>query len=311
MLTRCRKLRERARFWLAPKFARWIVKMSVLPSRKYLQQKLPFSCLVDNSVIASSVTHETGWISTGVSMWGPHEIETGHIARVPVRSADNSTEIYRNTTYLAGIAHLASEGRLKLCTSVELNDERMRQPLGRYSGYGVLDHNLFGKVKLELVGPQGIPRVFTAETLRAEHLRTAQLARINSANDPIFHGLVKRLGQKQSLDAWHWLTAERQGLSCFLTMDFKFRRSVERWKSFEPFASMKSRVLTPEELGRELGLIPVPPHLFSYTDASFFVRSDLYMPSERRRPVSGCRSEPYDQKLRSDDGKFLQNAEKT
>jgi hypothetical protein len=72
-------------------------------------------------------------------------------------------------------------------------------------------------------------------------------------------------------------------------MDFKLRRAVERGATKEPLASLKTKILTPEELGRTLGLVPLRPHFFSYTDASYPVRADLSMPGGKRRPGSSYR----------------------
>ena len=220
-------------------------------------------------------------------MWGPHEVDTGYMARVPVHTDENETEIYRNTTYLSGIAHLGKAGRVRLCTSAELHDETWRKPGGMFRGYGYMDHSLFGNVTLEcidkleggwMLAPGG------------PSLQEQQQRRIKSSDDPLFKALLKRLGEKQNLDAWHIRTAEKHGMFCFLTMDFKLCRTVERWKGYEPFKSMKTKVMTPEEFGRAFEIIPVPPRLHSYTDASFFVRPDLHMPGEKRRPRSAYRA---------------------
>lgn len=213
-------------------------------------------------------------------------MNTGYAARVPVYSADNTSEVYRNVCYLAGIGHLAKAGFIQLCTSAELDDERMRQPSGRFTGYGYFDHSVLRDVHIECIdslvggwvmGPGSPP------------LRDQQQQRIRNSGDPLYQALVNRLGDKQNLDAWHIRTAEKYEMFCVLTTDFKLRRTVERWKDYEPFKSMKSCVMTPEEFGQKFGILPVPPHIHSYTDASFFVRSDIHMPGEQRRHVSAYR----------------------
>lgn len=120
--------------------------------------------------------------------------------------------------------------------------------------------------------------------------KAQQTDRINRSGDELHSHLVKELGPKHSQDAWHFRTAEHCGLYGFLTTDFKFRRQVGGRIKREPLRSMAARVLTPEEFAKELGILALPPFLFSYTDASFFVRADLNMPGGRRRPVTAYKS---------------------
>ncbi len=274
---------EHLRFKYGPPIVRRLVHWSTFQARRKLPVDPPLGILIDNSVLGNAVTHESAWVSTGPKMWGPHEIDTGYMARVPVHTDENESTIYRNLTYLSGITHLGKADKLRLCTSAELRDETWRKPTGMFQGYGYFDFSIFGDVKLEcideleggwMMAPGG------------PSLEEQQQRRLRNKIDPLFHALVNRLGPKQNLDAWHITTAERHGLFCFLTMDFKLRRSVERWKDYEPFKSMKTRIMTPEEFGREFELIPFPPRLHSYTDASFPVRTDLHMPGEKRRRLS-------------------------
>ena len=68
-------------------------------------------------------------------------------------------------------------------------------------------------------------------------------------------------------------------------MDFKLIRTVEAQAGAGPVRSLKTKVLTPESLANHIGLMRFPPHLFSYHNASFFVRSDMSMPTAKRRPL--------------------------
>ena len=68
-------------------------------------------------------------------------------------------------------------------------------------------------------------------------------------------------------------------------MDFKLIRTVQAVANVEPVKSLRTRVMTPIDLGRWLGLRPVHPHILSYDGASFFVRSDLHSASGKRRPL--------------------------
>lgn len=287
LINSIRGLPEHLRFKYGPQVVQRLVHWSTFRARKKLPVEPTLGILVDNSVCANAVTHETTWISTGPKMWGPHEIDTGYMARVPVHTEENDSKIYDNLTYLSGIVHLGKIGRLRLCTSAELRDETWRKPSGMFRGYGYFDFSLFGDVKLECIDKlQGGWMMGGG----APSLQEQQQARLNNSGDELYEALLNRLGPKQNLDAWHIRTAEKHGLFCFLTVDFKLRRTVERWKDYEPFRSMKTKVMTPVEFGKAFELIPVPPRLHSYTNASFFVRSDLHMPDEKRRPRSAYRS---------------------
>ena len=75
------------------------------------------------------------------------------------------------------------------------------------------------------------------------------------------------------------------GLFCFLTMDFKLIKTIEAHARATPVRSLTTRVLTPKQLEGVIGLMRFPPHLLSYHNASFFVRSYLSMPEGKRRPL--------------------------
>jgi len=286
-IDRVRNIPEHLRFKYGPHVVNRLVSWSTFQARKKLPIDPPLAILVDNSVLGHAVTHESGWVSTGPKMWGPHEVDTGYMARIPVHTDNNETEIYRNLTYLSGIAHLGKIGRIRLCTSAELRDETWRKPSGMFRGYGYFDFSLFSDVQLECIDRLEGSWILVPG---GPSLQEQQQRRINSSNDSLFKSLLNRLGEKQNLDAWHIRTAEKHGMFCFLTMDFKLRKTFERWKDYEPFKSMNTVVMTPEEFSRAFDIIPVPPRLHSYTDASFFVRSDLHMPGEKRRPRSAYRA---------------------
>lgn len=287
-IQRLRAYREHLRFKYAPRLAGWLVEKSTFRACAMLRRSGPLAILVDNTVLHHAVTHETTWVTTGTSNWGPHQIETGYAARIPVHAAESDSREYRNVKFLPGIAHLAKIGLLTLHSSAELLDEQFRQPTGRYRGYSYFDFSIFGDVPIksidDFVFPTMGPSYFNLPSAAEQ-----QRARLDQANDGLHAALVERLGPRNSQDAWHIRTAEAHGLFCFLTMDFKLKRTIEALAKKEPVKSLRTRVMTPEELGLQLGLIPVPPHLLSYNDASFFVRSDLCWPDGKRRPLSSYR----------------------
>lgn len=241
--------------------------------------------LVDNTVLFHSITHESAWIPTGKTKWGPHDIDTGHSARIPVRAAHDESREHRNIRYLPGIAHLARQGKLSLMSSGELWIERLYQPTGRFSGYGYFDLDLFKDVEIPLVdkipdmqiGPSwlGLPSV--------EEARDQRLAQ---SIDRLFRSLVSELGPNNSQDAWHIRTAEVNEMFCFLTMDFKLLKTLQARSTSDPVRSLRTRVLTPEQLGSYLWLAPVNPIILSFEDANSPIRPDLHWPdSKRQKPM--------------------------
>lgn len=275
------------RFKYAPRLANWIVARSTDRARAKLAQFSRIKVLVDNTVLYHAVTHETAWFSTGPKIWGPHEIDTGYSARIPVHAANSESREYRDVRYLAGIAHLCRSGCLDLYTSAELEDEKLRQPSGRYRGYGYFDHSLFSGLEIKSIDGFVFPEMGPT-FLNLPSAGDQQRKRLEAnKHDPRYSALVQRLGSSNSQDAWHIYTAEKHDMFCFLTMDFKLIKTVAAQSRSAPLKSFKTFVLTPEDFGKRFGMLPVPPHILSYNDASFHVRSDIPMPIGKRRPLKG------------------------
>lgn len=276
--------KEELRFKYFPRVVDSLIHLSTIGARFDLKRSPSIAVLVDNTVLSHAITHETGWISTGIKKWGPHDVETGYSARIPVYPESDTREPYRNITFLPGIASLARRNAISLKTSAELAAERFRQPIGRYTGYGYFDFNIFQGISFENV--DGLfplhmgPGYIEPQTSDAQKQR----ARLARSNDELYQALVQRLGNKNSQDAWHIRTAEKHGLFCFLTMDFKLRRRIENFKSDVVFQSLRTKILTPEELGCILKLIPISPRLLSYHNARSPVRADLSSIEGQRRP---------------------------
>lgn len=275
---------ERLRFKHGPAMADAALSLSTLRARARLSRIGPLSILVDNAVLFHAVTHETAWVSTGTTKWGPNDVETGYAARIPVRRKDGTSREYSNVSFLAGIAHLARHGRLSLFTSGELDVERFKQPAGRFSGYGIFDYNLFAGIDMKRA--DGVPdMVFGPRWMNLPSLAEQQRERLERSSNPLYLALVKQLGPKNNQDAWHIHTAEKHGMFCFLTMDFKLCKIVEARQHQELIRSLRTKVMTPLQLGKYLRLFPVDPRFLSYTNASYPVRADLHWPDgERRRP---------------------------
>lgn len=270
-------------FWFkrAPRIAKWYLQAATWRARGKLRGN-PIRILVDSNVLGHGVTHETTWVSTGTKKWGPHDIETGYAARVPFHSRDDQSDVYPHIKQLPAVAHLARSGAISLLTSGELQDEQFRQPGGRYSGYTYFSYSIFNDIPIERIDGFVFPTLGPS-SLGLPSAKEQQQDRLAQSNDELYHSIAQKLGPKQNLDAWHIRTAEVHGLYCFLTMDLKLRRSVKQKMHLEPFRSLRTKVMTPLELGEHLGLWPTPPRFLSYNGASFFVRPDLNMPNSRRR----------------------------
>lgn len=274
-------LLDRFRMRYGPKAVEALVSLSTFAARRQLSRRKPMNILVDNTVFAHAVTHETAWISTGISKWGAHEIETGYSARIPVRHNDQTRE-YLNVQYLAGIAHLARRGYLSLMTSSELALEQWWQPMGRFRGYGIFDFSLFSGIKFRSIN--GLPPVVLGpQWMGLPSLKEQMQERLFQSDDPLYRGLERLLGIKNNQDAWHIRTAEVHGMDCFLTMDFKLCKTLDQRRNQEPIRSLRTKVWTPMQLGKCLGLIPVDPVLFSYNKADCLVRPELHWPNSQRR----------------------------
>ena len=272
----------------APKVTNWIVARSADRARQRLLATGAVSVLIDNTTLHHAITHETAWIPAGSKPWGPHSIDTGYMARVPVHSRSSDALVYRNVCYLAGIAHLARQGLVKLHTSAELLDEQFRQSVGRFIGYGLFDLNLFGGLEIKSIDGHVFSRRDPYSQNQQSHAEQ-QRARLKSReSDPTYAAMLDHLGRKKNTqDAWHLLTAERHAMFCFLTMDFKFRENIRAQIKSSPLNSFRTIVLTPEEFGRTFSLRPIPPRLLSFNGDRVPVRSDLAMPAGKRRPRNG------------------------
>lgn len=281
---RWRAQMEHWRFRFGPRAAEWLIGLSTWAARARLGSD-PITVLIDNNVLGHAVTHETTWIDTGTKKWGGTiDVPTGYAARIPVYASDNTSREYANIKYLPGIARLARDGYVRLCTSAELGDEQFRQPMGRFRGYGSFDYSIFRDIQIESLDGVVLPEM-GPEYLNLPSAREQQQGRIARAADPLYEALVKRLGKRNNLDAWHIRTAERHGAYCFLTMDFRLRKAVADQSHLEPFRSLRTRVMTPLEFGKAFGLKPIDPVVLSYNDASYFVRADLFWAEGKRRPL--------------------------
>jgi len=270
LVGRYRGLRENA----LRHFCRRVVSLSTVPARMRLRRTGRLRILIDSSVRGHSITHKSASISTGVEKWGHVDFETGYAARIPVHSPTNDTPTYNEVRYLGGIAYLAKRGALDLFYSAELRAEQFRQPTGRFRGYGYFDLGLFNDVKFTNIDGELHLDLHAPED--------AQLTRVASCSDPLYRSLLKLLGQKHSLDAYHIYTAEKFGMFYFLHIDFKLGNLIAQHASKPVLANLKTKVLTPSQLRKLLGLLPIDTNILSYKGSSFSVHPELHWDMQAR-----------------------------
>ena len=276
---------EQLRFKYLPGIGRRLLHWSTWQARKALADNAPL-VLVDSSVLHNAVTHETVWIDTGESLWGGVvPINTGYMARVPVHRVGSDVAAYSDIVFLPGLTYLGKLGLLRLRTSAELIAEREAHPPARFRATGMFDYSLFGGGELESVDGHHWDGILGSPFQPRPSPRDIQRDRLSASGDPLYRKLLEVLGPNNSQDAWHIRTAEVHGMLCFLTMDHRLIRAMQAQARHPVIKSLKTRVLTPADLGKELGILPFPPLLLSYTNASYPVRTDITQIDEKRRPA--------------------------
>ncbi len=267
-----------------PKVAELAVWAASAKAMSKLRPVAPVKLLLDSTIHAHAITHEDAWIDTGEVLWGGvHPIQTGYAARIPIHSTDNETREYRDICRLTVLATLARKGIFQFFTSAELMAERTRHPPARFQTTGYSDFSLLDGLKIESLDGWNFDS-FTTGGATVSNLRDVQRKRLKASSDTLYEAILRVLGSEvHSQDAWHIRTAQMHGMYALLTMDYSLVRLTDAQRKKLSQIGVTTRIVTPAQLGEEFGLGSVPPHLFSYTDASFPVRSDLHMPNERRR----------------------------
>ncbi|MEM9910376.1 MAG: hypothetical protein AAF922_06290 [Pseudomonadota bacterium] len=278
------RLQSSLRYSFLPRLIDALIALSTVPARSRLAQKNLTRILIDSSVIGHGVTHESTWVSTGTELWGGEvELETGYLARVPIHDPRKNNELLSSVQYLPGLVDLTKRGLLELWTSPELLDERLSQPSGRYSGYSLYSYSLFRSIKLHTVRDPDYSVTISGHQDLLPTVEDQRSRRLAGRQDPLFVSLVNALGAKSTQDAFHIATAERNGIPVFLTMDFRLLKNLQAQRRNSAISSLRTRVLSPEQFGREVGLPPIPPILLSYHEASFPVETSSHLGGERRR----------------------------
>lgn len=269
-------------YFVLPKIVDFLTTISAQKAARRLKAENAKTLLVDNTVIGHSITHETAWVDTGKSNWGDEEIDTGYMARIPVHADEDEGEAATSVRYLPGIIELAKRKIISFATSLELEDEQLTQPVGRFQGYGLYDLSILRGVKFKTIDDPDYKVAFGSDELSVNDQRKERL-RKKLGEDPLYKSLVSVLGPKNSQDAWHIATAEHNGCYCFLTMDFKLMRNIRAQANNKVIKSLKTRIMTPEDFGKEFKICPISPRLFSYHAASYFVEHDKNWPDSKRQ----------------------------
>lgn len=283
VLDRLRFLPEMLRYKLVPRIAHLALQRTTRSAQHRMTSVEPLRILIDNTVLDVAVTHEEKWIV---------DSKRSYVARVPVYGRNNDSVRHTQSSYLTGISHLARLGFARLYSSSELEAEKFRQPTGRFRGYGLSDYSLFRGIDIESIDGWVFPHIGPS-WIRLPSPKEQQLARLRKSDDALFHDiyrlLAQQLGEKCRLDSWHIRTAQRYGMFCFLTTDRGLLLACKSLSRKEPLKSLTTRIMSPEELGKHLGIRPVKPYLLSYNDADWIFRMDHTMPEERRRKRSEYR----------------------
>jgi len=274
---------EAWRFQHMPGVAQRLLDFSLILARPKLDPERPLGILVDSNILHHAVTHETRWISTGQSLWGgKYPFDSGYLARIPVHHRATQKREYEDIRYLPGLVRLFRTEHLKLWSSIALKDEQAQHPNARFDAIHLYDYSLLRPHELKCV--DGAPRTaFFSSSLSREK---SQNAPRRDSSDDRYRDLVKVLGPRNSQDALHLRTAETYGLTYFLTMDYRLIRNIAAQRRHPVIANLETEAITPSALGSRLGLIPYPPVLLSYTNASYPVRPDLSLPGDKRGPAT-------------------------
>lgn len=260
------KLRRRMQRKIIPTIKEPLLRMSTYQARRKIDSRFPIKILVDNTVLGIAIAHETRWITTSIQEIGGNPVPSGFQARVPVYGPNNRSKEFREAKALVPLSYLNDQGFVQLYTSAELSDERFRQPIGRFRGYGMFDHSILNGVERNSIDGH----VFPTLGPRRMNLPTAeeqQRARIRDSGDDLFERLFAvlrhQLGDKCQ-DVWHLRTAEVTDCYCFLTTDGPLLKAWKSLRHKSPLSELKTKILSPSELADDLELVSLDPVLLSF-----------------------------------------------
>lgn len=280
---RCKmeKVEETKEKWR--KFVQWDIDHTIKASCNVACRKLskdkPLKILVDNCVVGDNAFLFFSPVYEEKIEWPPGRENTIQRASlVPRYREPANKEKEDNLRFLAGIIYLVIEGYVVLYYSDELLSERYGRIFERsYAGIEDGSYHLFANSDIDMskldnpnswewqdglcgdsadfLNPPPEPRIKSRLKRWIENQRKSV---------PVFGELVKVIGKKHLLDVWHIYTANEYKMDFFLTMDFGICKSVRSQAGNPTVAGLAVKVVTPKELGEEIGVTPIPRGRFRY-----------------------------------------------
>lgn len=251
MSDRTNEVRNRLAEWGARKS----IRAATLTARSQLRKTgATPRILIDTDVIRSGVTHTNCWVDTGELLWGGRvSVKTGYRARIPKKVSDDRQRTEKS--YLPGIADLASTEFLDLYTYRQLEIEQWRQPIRAKTG-DALGVSIFKDVpikRLEMLVP------FRSSLVHADIFpsKERQIELLQKIPDDEWREMQKTVGSVHLLDAFHLLTAHKNKIDFFLTMEKKFPNHIRTLKGQGKLSWITCELVNPSELGQRLSIRPV------------------------------------------------------
>lgn len=228
----------------------------------------PLTVLVDNCVRGQhALTHETVPVDFNADWPRPFG------STVPISTRATKKNAHPDTDWLISIAAFSRRGHLICLESHALFLERTYQKSGRYyRGHDVFDYNAFNNVQFRTIDSYPKPRrPWPWRTFKPKSFEgwnevdpyglyprgRRQLRKLlkRAQRFPRCRQIEKALQGKADQDAWHIFQAERLGLDYFLTVDRNILEKARQRKG--PFGDLNTTIVSPSQLGRTLGLLPV------------------------------------------------------
>lgn len=209
----------------------------------------PHKVLLDRCTRREAITHRTAILERTIQ-WGDQPVTASLAQRIRRLPRPDEHFKQQQLPFIATIAEQARTGRIKLFTSFELLVERLRntEPEKGYLGFDLLEGIAIQEVPSPTSRNVSISPQETIGITAEE-----QKGQLRSISTPRFVEILRLAGDAHVADAYHYWTAEMNGLDAFLTTDKAF------WNVFQNIKNkLKSptRVVTPRELCTELGLGP-------------------------------------------------------
>jgi hypothetical protein len=266
--------RSRLRERIVPWAAKLQFELALKKPRETIKSSSAIEVLIDTSIRGNAKTHQASWFDVYGGPPFRRAITGGYLARTPIHSPHDTSDMYENITYLTSITQLARENLISFYTSGDLVLEQWRQPPSRSWG-SPYDLNLLHGIPLKRVGKLA-PSTMVPKRWGVHSLEAQQRQSLRNYDDPEYQQLLKLFGNKHSQDVRHLFDANKFDLFCFLTLDFKFVRQFENLHQRAEVKKLRARVMTPKSFAQHLGIGPVHPFWLSYQNADVLVRSDVY-----------------------------------